>query len=327
LSRIHEIVSNPRRWPEICWRLFFLSFQQKSIACKVKSAYCDSNGKEAGTLKHYAKVAWGLSPGNVSRARGYIHAAYKSQARLAKEKSSLGTAYIGFDDLRIEARATDANSSRAYLAGFDEGLMVFDIYRKTILPGTVAVDIGANIGIHSLVIARCVGRNGQVYAYEPSRVICERFRENMSLNDVENVTLREVGVGAAANELHFQAFSKEFNIGLGKFAQNGSTKVQVVTLDSDLRVSEPVSLIKIDVEGMELDVIRGAKRTLATHRPMLVMEYNTNWTLDELRKELPYPVMIEKIPVTKLDKLVSLNRAKRTIESSNILVKPITNPK
>lgn len=290
----------------------------------VRRAYENAGGPEAAFLRHYAAVAWGLSEGNVAKTKGYMYVAYKSQATLANEPYHLGAAPIGFEDLRIHAKITDANSSRDYLAGFDESLTVFEIYRRAILPGTIVVDVGANIGIHSLVLSRCVGEHGRVYSYEPSRILCERFRENVILNRVRNVTLRDIGVGARDGILRFEPFPGEFNIGLGKFDASGSTDVAVVRLDSDLVSTGRISLIKIDVEGMELDVIRGAKAILAQHRPTLVIEYNPDWTLDELREQIPYPVKISSIPMTLRDRPRKLERAALSPEYVNILVEPAT---
>ncbi len=75
---------------------------------------------------------------------------------------------------------------------------------------------------------------------------------------------------------------------------------------------------------MELDVIRGAKAVLVQHRPTLVIEYNPNWTLDELRDQIPYPVKISSIPMTLRDRAHKLERAALSPEYVNILVEPVT---
>lgn len=322
MSRVLRIIKNPRRWTEIGWRMLFRAFYWRNILGMVRRAYENAGSPEAAFLRHYAAVAWGFSKGNVAKTRGYMYVAYQSQATLANETHDLGTASIGFEDLKIHARSTDANSSRDYLAGFDESLTLFDAYRCAIPPGTTAVDVGANIGIHSLVLSRCVGEHGRVYSYEPSRRLCERFRENMTLNHVRNVTLREVGVGPCDCTLRFQPREGEFNIGIGKFDSSGPIEIETIKLDSDLHETGKISLIKIDVEGMELDVIRGAKAILAQHRPTLVIEYNPSWTLDELRNQMPYPVKVSSIPVTMLDRSRQLNKTVKYPDFADILVEP-----
>jgi FkbM family methyltransferase len=322
LLRALRIVKTPKRWPEIGWRMLYRAIYSKSILRRVERAYACRGSAEASLLRRDAEIAWGLSKGNVARTRGYTYVAYQLQARLANEARALGTARIGFEDLEIHARTTDAISSRAYLAGFDESLTLFEAYRQAIPRGTTAVDVGANIGIHSLVLSRCVGENGRVYSYEPSGSICEKLRENMALNGIQNVILRDVGVGANDTVQRFQPRQDEFNIGLGRFDASGPVEVAVVKLDSDLRAGGRISLIKVDVEGMELDVIRGASAILAQHRPTLVIECNRDWTLDELRDHMPYPVTISSIPETLLDRSRNLDGEVRYPESKNILVQP-----
>lgn len=322
LLRAVRIIRTPGRWTEIAWRIFFRTFYSKSILRGVEHAFASLGSPEAARLRHDAAVAWGLSKGNVARTRGYTYVAYQLQAKLANKARALGTAQIGFEDLEIHARATDADSSRAYLAGFDGSITLFELYRHAIAPGTVAVDAGANIGIHSLVLSRCVGENGRVYSYEPRGELCERFRENMTLNGVQNVTLRNVGVGTSDSVLRFQPRHDKFSIGLGKFDAKGPVEAAVVKLDSDLQVSSRISLIKIDVEGMELEVIRGASAILAHHRPALVIECNREWTLKELRDHIPYCVTISSIPDTLLDRARNLDRVLRYPECQNILVQP-----
>jgi FkbM family methyltransferase len=323
LLRAARIIKNPKRWTEIGWRLLFRAFREKSILEMVKLAYLNSQSPEATLLRHCAEVSWGLADGNVAKTRAYTHVAYQLQALLAKEPRSLGPVRIGFEDLEIHARTSDADSSRVYLAGFSESLTLFEAYRRAIAPGTIAVDVGANIGAHSLVLSRCVGKNSQVYSYEPSRALCERFNENMTLNRIENLTLRNVGLGATNSTMRFQPREDQFSIGLGKLDAKGSVEVDVVTLDSDLQASNRISLIKIDVEGNELDVLRGARTILSRHRPALVIECNTDWTLDELRDTMPYPVKITSIPDTLLEQPRDLQGISRNAESQNVLVQPV----
>jgi FkbM family methyltransferase len=305
------------------WRVLFGMFYSKSILRGVEHAYASSGSPEATSLRHDAAVAWGLSKGNVARTRAYTYVAYQLQPKLAHKALTLGRAQIGFEDLEIHATATDSHSSRVYLAGFDGSLTLFEAYRHAIPLGTTAVDVGGNIGVHSLVLSRCVGKDGHVYSYEPNSALCERFRENMTLNVVQNVTLRNAGVGANDSVLRFQPRQDKFNIGLGRFDANGPVEAAVVKLDSDLQASGRISLIKVDVEGMELDVIRGATAILAHHRPTLVIECNREWTLKELRDHIPYSVTISSIPDTLLELSRNLDGVLRYPECQNILVQPV----
>jgi FkbM family methyltransferase len=326
LSSILNVVKNPGRWMEFGWRALFSVLGRRRIRHTVRCAYQDAHGAEAAFLRRSAAIAWGLSRGNVAQSRGYMHAVYRSQAALAAEAHMLETASIGFQDLRIHTRSTDANSSRDYLAGFDQSLTTFEVYRRLIAPGTAAVDVGANLGIHSLVLASCVGKQGRVYAYEPNSALRERFIENMTLNAVQNVVFRGSGAGSSDGTSRFSPPKNQFYIGLGKFDPCGSIETEMVTLDSDLRGAGPISLIKVDVEGMEMEVVRGARSLIADHRPALVLEYNPGcWTLKELRDEIAYPVKISRIPPTLLDDARPLDDGVRC-PVTNILVVPDPGP-
>jgi hypothetical protein len=82
---------------------------------------------------------------------GVIPVAYRLQAKLDwRGEPHLGTARIRFEDLEIYPRTSDGASVRAYLAGFDESLTLFGVYRAKVVHGTTAVDVGANLGIHQL---------------------------------------------------------------------------------------------------------------------------------------------------------------------------------
>jgi FkbM family methyltransferase len=162
----------------------------------------------------------------------------------------------------------------------------------------VFIDVGANTGQHALFMSKHVG---QVYAVEPLPSILVRLRKNVKLNGLKNVTVLPVGFGAKAAELPFYQPPKR-NLGSGSFVrrfQPGNKpfgKLKVVRGDDALREAgaERVDLIKIDVEGYEKPVLQGLKRTLATHRPWVVMELTIDprhaavfKSADELRAAFP----------------------------------------
>jgi hypothetical protein len=95
-----------------------------------------------------------------------IDAVYHAQLELFQRMSAavLGPSPIAFDDAQLECLSSDANSSSFYLYGFSNNLTYFDLYARLLSPGAIAVDVGANLGIHTLVRARGVGPVGRVYA-------------------------------------------------------------------------------------------------------------------------------------------------------------------
>jgi FkbM family methyltransferase len=147
-----------------------------------------------------------------------------------------------------------------------------DLFRQCVGPGDVALDIGANFGAHTLPLAQIVGPSGTVFAFEPQRILFQILCGNVALNEIPNVHALPVALGRAAGRtkvpaLDYRGASNFGGVSLG--AAQGED-VPVVTLDQ-LEVSK-VKLIKIDVEGMELDVLAGAKATLARCHPILYVE-------------------------------------------------------
>jgi len=151
----------------------------------------------------------------------------------------------------------------------------------------VVLDIGANIGVHSVCLADVVGPRGRVYAFEAQRIVFNMLAGNIALNSLENVFCRHAAVGAAAGRLEIPQFDygKPFSVGSVEFGERqveaiGQARghdparveyVEVVTVDG--LALPAVHLMKVDVEGMELDVLRGAAQTITRHRPIVFVEY------------------------------------------------------
>jgi FkbM family methyltransferase len=154
---------------------------------------------------------------------------------------------------------------------FSEGEV--ELFRQVVRPGNLVVEVGANIGAHTVFFARTVGPQGCVWAYEPQRIVFQALCANASLNSLTNVQAVPAAVGAAAGEILVPAldYTRENNfggLGLGSF-QSGE-RVPVIPLDS--QGLPGCDFLKIDVEGMEQDVIAGAAELITRHRPLLYVE-------------------------------------------------------
>jgi FkbM family methyltransferase len=160
---------------------------------------------------------------------------------------------------------------------FSEGEV--DLFRQIVNVGAVVVEVGANIGTHTLFFARQVGPTGAVIAFEPQRVVFQTLCANMALNSVTNCQCYQQAVGAEPGEVRVPAldYSRENNYGglslegspsLG--AGRKGEKTPIVTLDS-LNLSR-CTLLKVDVEGMERAVLAGAVQMIEKCRPILYVE-------------------------------------------------------
>lgn len=201
----------------------------------------------------------------------------------------LGTVPIGFECLKIRCTTGNANSSSIYLFGVESNQTHFNVYRSFARPGTSAIDVGANLGIHALVLAACVGDGGKVYAFEPVPSICAKMKENLRLNRVSNVELHEGALGSSRGEVVFDANAADFNIGKGRVNLQGDITVPITTIDCQFGdVTLPVSMVKIDTEGHELEVLKGAVGLLGKHRPAILMEFNPeSYSLLDIRHHIP----------------------------------------
>jgi FkbM family methyltransferase len=159
-------------------------------------------------------------------------------------------------------------------------------------PGLTAFDVGANVGIYTVAIGRAAGHEGLVVAVEPDTTNVSRLRDNLALNSIANAQVVEAVAGDREGVVELQvaddpAYHSVVEIERGHVAV-GTMAVRSVPLD---RVWEdlgraPVSLVKIDVEGAEPSVLRGAREMLRSTHPALLVEAKDEARLALLRSEL-----------------------------------------
>ena len=149
------------------------------------------------------------------------------------------------------------------------------LFRKLCREGDVVLDIGANIGTHTLALSGIVGCRGRVIAFEPQRIVFQTLCANMALNSIENVDCKQLVIGASRGyaEIPEQDYSVEGNYGGVRANRSGrGERIKRVTLDDCLYWIDRLNFIKIDVEGMESDVIEGARHLIKSHKPIIYME-------------------------------------------------------
>ena len=185
--------------------------------------------------------------------------------------------------------------ARPLVRGLAE-LPVQQAFRRTIGRGAVVYDIGANIGFFTLLAARLAGPEGRVVAFEPAPDCAASVRTNAELNGFAgNVEVIEAALGADVHKerLHIVADQSWSHLeSRGEHTQTTDTvEVDVLSVDSLVAAGTipPPDVVKIDVEGSELDVLSGMRETLAAHRPVLICElHETNVPFAKLIAELGY---------------------------------------
>ena len=146
-------------------------------------------------------------------------------------------------------------------------------------PGMTAVDLGANIGYFSLTAAGIVGPTGQVHAIEPTPSTVSRLRENIALNGFHNVTAHQLALSDddGSIRLHLSGDDCEENSLFATGPGDESIEVDATTLDrfADRQGLRRIDLLKVDVEGAEVRVLRGGRRVLGgAVAPALIIEVN-----------------------------------------------------
>lgn len=159
----------------------------------------------------------------------------------------------------------------AYKRWFEAGEVA--ALRSFVPPGTTVIDVGANIGFFALQFAEWAGREGRVLAIEPEdrniRLLRHRAAQHGCLDRVEIIEAaadeKDGPLLLAVNEIH---------PGDHRVSEQGGIPISGRSIDEiiDERSLPPVSLIKIDVQGAEMRVLRGARRTLVRDRPYLFVE-------------------------------------------------------
>ncbi len=186
----------------------------------------------------------------------------------------------GFNDLALAKHGyllynrNDIYIGRAIERYGEYGELEAGLFKQICHPADVVIEVGANIGAHTVLFAKLVGERGRVYAYEPQQVVFQTLCANMALNSITNVECFHAAAGAEPGhvkipDIHYHMEGNFGGVSVDAFS-NGR-RVSVVTLDDSLSLHR-CRLIKIDVEGWEHQVLTGAEQTIAQHRPVLHVE-------------------------------------------------------
>ena len=171
-----------------------------------------------------------------------------------------------------------------------------ELFGQICIPGSSVIEIGANIGAMTLVLSRAVGRKGRVYAYEASNSIFLQLCATLALNSINNtevfraivsdqpgqLSIAEPNMNATAVQ-NFSSFGERYWNNLPEGMVGIDTPV--LTIDQSLRLYS-VRLIKVDAEGMENKILKGASETIRQFRPFLHMANNSVEKSPELIESL-----------------------------------------
>lgn len=136
--------------------------------------------------------------------------------------------------------------------------------------GSVFYDIGANVGIYTLLAAQLVGHSGSVYAFEPMPRNLDFLHRHVAMNKLSNVTIFEQAVSNVQGTIRFSPGASH---SMAKMDEQGKVEVSVTSLDAAVANHglRPPHMIKIDVEGAEVSVLEGAAHLLAANSPIIFL--------------------------------------------------------
>jgi FkbM family methyltransferase len=157
-------------------------------------------------------------------------------------------------------------------------------FAKVVSKGSTVFDVGANIGIYSLLASKRTGADGHVYSFEPSDWAFQRLNENISMNEFKNISVFKVGVSDKKGTASFHVCEDDAynSIGSTPMQEVKSVKqIDICSIDDICTANniKRIDIIKIDTEGADLLVLQGARGMLNSADPPIVFcEYNKNIT-------------------------------------------------
>ena len=166
---------------------------------------------------------------------------------------------LELDGLKLTARPIDGNGRLICYFGakFDP---IFDFLKTYLREGMVFVDVGANIGSHAINAARLVGRTGSVFAFEADPDTYRILAENIESNNLRNIMATQTCVSDHAGTLSFYKHKDSAKSSIVDRGEKVSVTLPSDTLDNLIPANTKIDILKVDVEGAELSVLRGARQ-------------------------------------------------------------------
>ena len=188
---------------------------------------------------------------------------------------AMGTAVVrtrsGF---AIEVRLDDWLGQHVYATG-DYEPSTTAVISALLERGDVAIDVGANVGYFTLLLAQIVGQDGHVYSFEPIPELHDRTQRSIELNGLKNISLSTLAVSDRTARCEFHLGPKT-HLGRSSFRQIPDSEEQIpvntIQLDNFASGKSRITLAKIDVEGAECAVLRGMRAILQRDHPDVVLE-------------------------------------------------------
>lgn len=233
---------------------------------------------------------------------------------------------IFVDDLLFKIdTASYLEWSLFFYGGYE--FFISKLFERFVQSGAVVADIGANVGIHALKLGSIVGPRGAVYAFEPHPEVFSKLMENIKLNKLSCIKPVQAGLAEKSGEFILQGFDKNSSNQGTSFLITGSVddknhnenkyRVKVLRFDdwAESEKLERLDFIKIDVEGVDVEVLAGAIATISKFKPTIIFEYcqKTDVIKNQIQKFRDIKIQLDgfgyKFYLIKHDYLVDFSEA------------------
>ncbi|USO01375.1 MAG: FkbM family methyltransferase [Alphaproteobacteria bacterium] len=163
-----------------------------------------------------------------------------------------------------------------------------NVIKALVKQGDTVVEVGANFGVHTLRFSELVGSSGKVYSFEANPRVAKYLRQSLDINNIQNVDLRNAGIGD--RDYDAQMIYESSNIGAGYILSSEEAfktckvkecqPVRMTTLDKEL-VDLTVDFLKIDIEGYEPYLFKGAQKIIASNKNLTIL---MEWDLGHMKR-------------------------------------------
>lgn len=202
---------------------------------------------------------------------------------LGKKRSS--TIWVAYGDIEFPYHSdNDDEQELLYHAFFEEWFKATELlFAPYVKSGDTVIDVGANMGFTTLALSKLVGAGGKVHSFEPGGSMHARLQELVEHNHLTQVVLHPVGCGERSEELILSIPASSGNASLRLSSKivnevRSNETVFIKPLDEVLGDQlNQLHFIKIDTEGFELDVLRGAVRTIERLLPVICIELSSEY--------------------------------------------------
>ncbi len=202
-----------------------------------------------------------------------------------------------FASIQVAAKAKERGMENTLLR---HSIQLLKTYKKRKKNDYMVFDVGTNFGYLSLVWAKTVCQQGKVYSFEPHPMLFKSYLKSINSNKLDTCVVPEnLAIGNDLTEIEVNILSTTANV-LNDFTDQKLEKkclVEMITLDSYVKKNNLIrcDLIKIDVDGIELDILNGAKVIIKKFQPILIIETNNDTRIIEFVKNLDYRILDMKL--------------------------------